>query len=132
MGSSAGSDAFDAQLVSIDPQGRTAHHALVTYGYIFVEAEVILVCRAEGLDAGLYRAQGCEWTSALPPPCSRSATRMTEDRDSPLTLGPFDAPDATSATRFQGRMTRVDIDRRLHDPRSPSEGSGGRGPRHPG
>jgi len=27
--------------------------ALVTYGYIFVEAEVILVCRAEGLDAGL-------------------------------------------------------------------------------
>jgi hypothetical protein len=27
--------------------------ALVTYGYIFVEAEVILVCRAEGLKAGL-------------------------------------------------------------------------------
>ena len=27
--------------------------ALVTYGYIFVQAEVILVCHAEGLDTGL-------------------------------------------------------------------------------
>jgi hypothetical protein len=27
--------------------------ALVTYGCIFVEAEVILVCHAEGLNAGL-------------------------------------------------------------------------------
>jgi hypothetical protein len=37
---------------SIRKAGRLTT-ALVTYGYIFIEAEIFLVCHPEGLDAGL-------------------------------------------------------------------------------
>ena len=79
--------------------------ALVTYGCIFVEGRGHpRVPRGRSRHRAWHRAQGCEWTSALPPPwLPQRPLELTRDRDNPLTAKAVRHPRMrTSATRVQG------------------------------
>ena len=93
--------------------------ALVTYGCIFVEGRGHpRVPRGRSQRRAWHRAQGCEWTSALPPKLPQRPHELTEDRDNPLTARAVRRPGCRPQRRaFKGRPTRVDIDRRCTPPR---------------
>jgi hypothetical protein len=79
--------------------------ALITYGGIFVEGRGHpRVPRGRSQGRAWHRAQGCEWTSALPPPwLPQRPHELTEDRDNPLTAKAVRRPRMrTSSTRVQG------------------------------
>jgi hypothetical protein len=84
---------------------------LVTYGCIFVEAEIILVCHAEGLNAGLGIVHR---DASGPAPYRRNSQHpheLTEDRDNPLTARAVRRPGCRPQRRALKRlMTRADTD----------------------